>query len=112
MRTAFAARAQRMHAGLSSIERLHTVAPDGAFYAFPNIAKTGWKAKPLASALLEEAGVATIGGPDFGIHGDLPLNTSGGQISAGQPGLAGGGVNVTECLRQLFGEAAAGPFLR
>jgi acetyl-CoA acetyltransferase len=42
---------------------------------------------------------------DFGIHGDLPLNTSGGQISAGQPGLAGGGVNVTECLRQLFGEA-------
>lgn len=42
---------------------------------------------------------------DFGIAGDLPLNTSGGQISAGQPGLAGGGVNVTECIRQLFGEA-------
>jgi acetyl-CoA acetyltransferase len=42
---------------------------------------------------------------DFGIRGDLPLNTSGGQISAGQPGLAGGGVNVVECIRQLFGEA-------
>ena len=26
--------------------------------------------KPLASALLEEAGVATIGGPDFGVHGE------------------------------------------
>jgi acetyl-CoA acetyltransferase len=42
---------------------------------------------------------------DFNIGGDLPLNTSGGQISAGQPGLAGGGVNVVECIRQLFGEA-------
>ncbi len=44
--------------------------PKGAFYAFPNIAATGWKAKPLASALLEEAGVATIGGPDFGVYGE------------------------------------------
>lgn len=44
--------------------------PRGAFYAFPNIKATGWKAKPLASALLEQAGVATIGGPDFGIHGE------------------------------------------
>ena len=31
---------------------------------------TGWKAKALASALLEDAGVATIGGPDFGVHGE------------------------------------------
>ena len=44
--------------------------PKGAFYAFPNIAATGWQAKPLARALLEEAGVATIGGPDFGVHGE------------------------------------------
>ena len=44
--------------------------PKGAFYAFPNITATGWKAKPLASALLEEAGVAAIGGPDFGVHGE------------------------------------------
>lgn len=39
--------------------------------------------------------------------GALPLNTGGGQISAGQPGLAGGGVNLVECLRQMFGEAGA-----
>ncbi len=44
--------------------------PKGAFYAFPNIARTGWKAKPLASAMLEDAGVALIGGPDFGILGE------------------------------------------
>ncbi|OUS33780.1 aspartate aminotransferase [Rhodobacterales bacterium 56_14_T64] len=46
------------------------VVPKGAFYALPNIKDTGWKAKPLASELLEKAGVATIGGPDFGILGE------------------------------------------
>src|SRR5262245_7255256 len=44
--------------------------PEGAFYAFPNVKRTGWKAKALANALLEEAGVAIIGGPDFGILGE------------------------------------------
>jgi acetyl-CoA acetyltransferase len=39
--------------------------------------------------------------------GDVPLNTSGGQISAGQPGLAGGGLNLVEAVRQLFGEGGA-----
>ena len=43
---------------------------------FPNIAATGWKAKPLADALLEEAGVATIGGPDFGVYGEGYLRLS------------------------------------
>jgi acetyl-CoA acetyltransferase len=42
---------------------------------------------------------------DLGINGDLPLNTGGGQISAGQPGLAGGGVNLCEAVLQLLGQA-------
>ncbi len=42
---------------------------------------------------------------DFSHKGTLPLNTSGGQISAGQPGLAGGGLNMVEAVRQLMGEA-------
>ena len=41
---------------------------------------------------------------DFSHTGDLPLNTGGGQISAGQVGLAGGGTNLVEAVRQLFGE--------
>jgi len=41
---------------------------------------------------------------DFSHTGDLPLNTSGGQISAGQPGLAGGSLNFVEAVRQLFHE--------
>jgi aspartate/methionine/tyrosine aminotransferase len=56
--------------GLNALPGISCITPKGAFYAFPNIRETGWKAKPLASALLEEAGVATIGGPDFGIHGE------------------------------------------
>lgn len=48
-----------------------------------------------------------INGTDFTHTGDLPLNTSGGQISAGQPGLAGGGVNLIGAVRQLFGEGGA-----
>jgi aspartate/methionine/tyrosine aminotransferase len=50
--------------------------PKGAFYAFPNVKKTGWKAKPLANALLDETGVALIGGPDFGILGEGYLRLS------------------------------------
>ncbi len=41
---------------------------------------------------------------DLAFTGELPLNTGGGQISAGQPGLAGGGVNLVEATRQLLGE--------
>ena len=44
---------------------------------------------------------------DLSYKGTLPLNTSGGQISAGQPGLAGGGLNLVEGVRQMFGEAGA-----
>ncbi len=44
---------------------------------------------------------------DISYRGSLPINTSGGQISAGQPGLAGGGVNVVEAVRQLFGDWGA-----
>lgn len=56
--------------GLNALPNVSCAVPKGAFYAFPNISKTGWKAKKLASALLEETGVATIGGPDFGVYGE------------------------------------------
>lgn len=56
--------------GLNALPGVSCIVPKGAFYAFPNVSQTGWKAKKLASALLEDAGVATIGGPDFGVHGE------------------------------------------
>lgn len=42
---------------------------------------------------------------DISPTGALPINTGGGQISAGQPGLAGGQLNLIEAVRQLFDEA-------
>ena len=70
MMTAFDNRRQLVVARMNSLPNVSCVTPKGAFYAFPNISKTGWKAKELASALLEQEGVATIGGPDFGILGE------------------------------------------
>ncbi|OED38978.1 aspartate aminotransferase [Chromatiales bacterium (ex Bugula neritina AB1)] len=61
---------------LNQLLGVSCVVPKGAFYAFPNISQTGWQAKPLASALLEDAGVALIGGPDFGIHGEGYIRVS------------------------------------
>ena len=76
MTAEFDARRRIVVDGLNRLPGVRAAAPKGAFYAFPNIAATGWKAKPLASALLEEAGVATIGGPDFGVHGEGYLRLS------------------------------------
>lgn len=56
--------------GLNKLPGVSCVTPKGAFYAFPNIKQTGWKAKELATTLLNETGVVTIGGPDFGILGE------------------------------------------
>src|SRR6266853_563881 len=59
---------------------------------------------------LEDAGFCKKGqgGPyvmehDLSWEGDLPCNTHGGQLSFGQPGLAGGMSHVTEGIRQLMG---------
>jgi len=67
---AFDVRRKVVVEGLNALPGVSCATPKGAFYAFPNIKRTGWKAKPLASALLEDAGVAIIGGPDFGILGE------------------------------------------
>jgi len=42
---------------------------------------------------------------DLTFNGSLPINTSGGQLSAGQPGMAGGLTHVVETVRQLRGQA-------
>ena len=55
---------------LNDLDGVSCIVPKGAFYAFPNIKETGFGAKELANTLLETSGVATIGGPDFGILGE------------------------------------------
>ena len=70
MMRAFYRRRKIVVDGLNAIDGISCIVPKGAFYAFPNISQTGWQAKKLASALLEETGVALIGGPDFGTLGE------------------------------------------
>jgi acetyl-CoA acetyltransferase len=52
-------------------------------------------------------GGAFVDGTNFAFDGDLPMNTGGGQLSAGQPGLAGGYLHLIEAVRQLRGEGGA-----
>jgi len=63
-------------AGLNKIKGFSCRIPKGAFYVFPNITKTGWKSKPLADALLEQAGVAALSGTAFGAFGEGYLRFS------------------------------------
>ena len=76
MMAAFDERRIRVTQLLNELPNVSCVVPKGAFYAFPNISATGLKAKPLASSLLEEAGVALIGGPDFGVLGEGYIRVS------------------------------------
>ena len=55
---------------LNQLPGFTCVNPGGAFYAFPNITGTGLTAKELQNAMLETAGVATVAGTSFGIHGE------------------------------------------
>lgn len=70
MLRAFDQRRARVVELANALPHMTCKTPKGAFYAFPNIAATGWKSKQLANQLLEKQGVALIGGPDFGILGE------------------------------------------
>ena len=61
---------------LNTIPGVRCPVPEGAFYAFPNIAGTGWKSKALADALLEKGGVACLSGTSFGAYGEGYLRFS------------------------------------
>jgi len=61
---------------INRIKGFSCLVPKGAFYMFPNITATGWKSKPLADALLDEAGVAALSGTSFGAFGEGYLRFS------------------------------------
>ena len=48
-------------------------------------------------------GPAFLRRTDLRCGGELPVNTCGGQLSAGQAGFAGGHLGLVEALRQLTG---------
>src|SRR5262249_27136999 len=63
-------------AGLNRIAGFRCQAPEGAFYAWVNVADTELAAQELARILLEEAGVASIPGAAFGAAGKNYLRFS------------------------------------
>jgi aspartate aminotransferase len=76
MNAEFKRRRDAFVAGLNKIKGFSCRVPKGAFYTFPNTAKTGWPSKKLADALLEQAGVACLSGTAFGEYGESYLRFS------------------------------------
>ncbi len=76
MRSEFQQRRDVFVAGLNRIKGFSCRMPKGAFYAFPNITKTGWSSRKLSEALLEQAGVACLSGASFGEFGEGYLRFS------------------------------------
>lgn len=62
--------------GLNAIAGVNCAQPQGAFYAFPNIASFGIASEDLADQILEQAGVALLPGTAFGANGEGYLRIS------------------------------------
>ena len=62
----FEERRNLIYEGLNSLENIICFKPGGAFYAFPNVSKTGMTGDEFANKALEEYGVAIVSGSSFG----------------------------------------------
>lgn len=69
MNNIFRERRDALVNGLNKISNVSCTMPEGAFYAFPNISRVTSDDKALASYLLQEGGVACLGGSAFGAAG-------------------------------------------
>jgi aspartate aminotransferase len=69
MNEIFRGRRDRLVNGLNDIPGISCLLPEGAFYAFPNVASITQDDRALAKFLLEEGGVACGGGSSFGAAG-------------------------------------------
>ncbi len=69
MNATFRERRDRLVNGLNAIPGVSCTMPEGAFYAFPNVKQITPDDKALATYLLQEGGVACLGGSSFGAAG-------------------------------------------
>jgi aspartate/methionine/tyrosine aminotransferase len=76
MSETFRGRRDRLVAGLNAIPGVSCRMPDGAFYAFPNVSQVTRDDRRLAAFLLNEAGIAVLGGSAFGSAGAGHLRLS------------------------------------
>jgi len=76
MRESYQKRRDVIMNGFSEIDGFDCLSPEGAFYAFPNITKTGKNSEELSMYLLDECGVVTVPGNAFGQYGEGYLRFS------------------------------------
>ena len=74
MRLAFAERRQVIFELLDAIPGISCIKPDGAFYMFVNISKTGMNSLEFCDAFLEQQQVAVIPGIAFGADDHIRLS--------------------------------------
>jgi len=66
----FQKRKDFLHTEINKLSKLKCFNPGGAFYAFPNISKTGLTGKQFSDLALEKKGVALVPGTSFGDKAD------------------------------------------
>jgi len=72
----YRARRDYVVAELNSMPMVTCETPQGAFYAFPDVSQIGLPVQQLSEMILQDAGVATLPGSDFGPTGEGHIRIS------------------------------------
>jgi aspartate/methionine/tyrosine aminotransferase len=97
MRDEFLRRRNLLVKSLCKIPGIGCRTPGGAFYVFPNVSKIDYDDIAVANYLLNDAGVAVLGGSTFGPHGKGYLRLS----------YANSEENLSEALKRMEKALAA-----
>ena len=87
--------------GLNRLPGVSCRSPRGAFYVFPNVKALRRPSAEIAEILLNEAGVATLGGTAFGEYGEGYLRLSYANSEANLQ-------KALECMRPVLARLAGG----
>jgi len=96
MAAQFNSRRQRLSDGLQAIPQLQLQAPQGAFYAFPDVSAYGLDSMMLCNRLLDEVGLAVVPGVAFGDDRCIRLS-----CAASEATIDDGLDRLTRFLQQL-----------
>ena len=72
----FQKRKEFLHKEINKLSKIKCFNPGGAFYAFPNVAKTGLSGEEFAKLALEKKGVALVPGTSFGDKAQMNVRIS------------------------------------
>tara|TARA_B100000575_G_scaffold229533_1_gene190473 strand:+ start:24 stop:1181 length:1158 start_codon:yes stop_codon:yes gene_type:complete len=72
----FQTRKEFLHREINKLSKISCFNPGGAFYAFPNISRTGFSGKEFSDIALEKKGVALVPGSSFGNKAEMFVRIS------------------------------------